>query len=115
MNGFDRVVGGEDNWFHGPRSLPLTPEEYVADLWCEVNALKNAISVPRQKVSNLVNALEQGKVSDKECAVLKRLEEKRGREATQVTELFNDWGGRGYDDSVPREVTKTARSRDRTT
>ena len=32
MNGFDRVVDGEDNWFHGPRSLPLTPEEYVADL-----------------------------------------------------------------------------------
>ena len=22
-------------------------------------------------------------------------------------ELFNDWGGRGYDDSVPGEVTKT--------
>ena len=85
MNGFDRVVDGEDSWFHGPRSLPLTPEEYVADLWCEVNALKNAISVPRQKVSNLINALEQGKVSDEECAVLKRLEEKRGREETQVT------------------------------
>ena len=27
MNGFDRVVDGEDNWFHGPRSLPPTPEE----------------------------------------------------------------------------------------
>ena len=32
MYGFDRVVGGEDNWFHDPRSLSLTPEEYVADL-----------------------------------------------------------------------------------
>ena len=30
-------------------------------------------------------------------------------------ELFNDWGGRGYDDSVPREVNKTASSGDRTT
>ena len=30
-------------------------------------------------------------------------------------ELFNDWGGRGYDDSVPGEVTKTAPSGDRTT
>ena len=30
-------------------------------------------------------------------------------------ELLNDWGGRGYDDSVPREVTKTAPSGDRTT
>ena len=24
MNGFDRVADGEDNWFHGPRSLPPT-------------------------------------------------------------------------------------------
>ena len=47
--------------------------------------MKNAISVPRQKVSNLINALQQGEVSDEECAVLKRLEEKRGREETQVT------------------------------
>ena len=30
-------------------------------------------------------------------------------------ELFNDWGGRGYDDSDPGEVTKTAPSGDRTT
>ena len=29
-------------------------------------------------------------------------------------ESFNDWGGRGYDDSVPGEVTKTATSKDRT-
>ena len=26
INGFDRAVDGEDNWFHGPRSLPLTPQ-----------------------------------------------------------------------------------------
>ena len=30
-------------------------------------------------------------------------------------ELFNDWGGRGYDDFVPGEVTKTAPSGDKTT
>ena len=30
-------------------------------------------------------------------------------------ELFNDWGRRGYDDSVPGEVTKTPSSGDRTT
>ena len=29
--------------------------------------------------------------------------------------LFNDWGRRGYDDSVPGEVTKTSSSGDRTT
>ena len=25
MNGFDRVADGQDNWFHGPCSLPPTP------------------------------------------------------------------------------------------
>ena len=32
MNGFDRVVEGETNWFHGHRSLPSTPEQYAASL-----------------------------------------------------------------------------------
>ena len=85
MNGFDRVADGEDNWFHGPRSLPPTPEKFAADLWCEVNALKDAISMPRQKASNLIDAIEQGKVSDEEFAILKRLVEKRDREAVQMT------------------------------
>ena len=31
------------------------------------------------------------------------------------SEGFNNWRGRGYDDFVPGEVTKTAPSRDRTT
>ena len=30
-------------------------------------------------------------------------------------EGFNDWGGRGYDDFVPGEVTKTAPSGDEST
>ena len=38
-----------------------------------------------QKTMGFINALEQGKVSDEEFAVLKRLVEKRGREAAQVT------------------------------
>ena len=46
MNGFDRVADGEDNWFHGPRSLPPTPEEFTESLWCGVNSLKDAISMP---------------------------------------------------------------------
>ena len=82
MNGFDRVADGEDNW---SRSLPPTPEEYAADLRAEVNTLKDAISTPRQKVSSLINAVEQGKVSDEKFAVRKRLVEKRGRGATQLT------------------------------
>ena len=85
MNGFGRVVDGEDNWFHGPRSLPPTPQELSASLRSDLQKLKDAISMPRQEVSNLINALVQGKVSDEEFAVLKRLVEKRGGEATQVT------------------------------
>ena len=45
MNGFDRVVNGEDNWFYGPCSLPPTPEEFAESLWYEVDALKDAISM----------------------------------------------------------------------
>ena len=41
--------------------------------------------MPRQKFSNLINAIEHGKVNDEEFAILKRLVEKRGREAAQVT------------------------------
>ena len=85
MNGFDRVVDDEDNWFHGPRLLPPTPEKFADELWCEVNALKNAILMPSQKVGDLINAIEQGKVSDEEFAILKRLVENRGREVAQVT------------------------------
>ena len=89
MNGFDRVVDVEDNWFDGPRSLPPTPQEFSASLRSDLQELKNAISMPAenrpwQKTMGFVNALEQGKVSDEEFAVLKRLVEKRGREAAQV-------------------------------
>ena len=35
--------------------------------------------------------------------------------AQQLIEVFNDWRGRGYDDFVPGEVTKTAPYGDRTT
>ena len=31
-----------------------------------------------------------------------------------LSEGFNDWGGRGYDDFVPGEVTKIASSEDET-
>ena len=84
MNGFDRVVDGEDNWFHA-RSLQPTPQEFSASLRFELQKLKDTISMPRQKVSNLINDIEQRKVSDEEFAVLKRLVEKQGREAAQVT------------------------------
>ena len=80
MNGFDRVADGKENWFHGLRSPPSTREEYTASLRSDLQELKDAISMPRQKVRNFINAVEQGKVSDEEFATLKRLVEKRGRE-----------------------------------
>ena len=85
MKGFYRVADSEDSWSHGPRSLPPTPEEYTTSLRSDLQELKDAIWMPKQKVSNPINAVEQGKVSDEEFAVLKRIVEKRGREATQVT------------------------------
>ena len=84
MNGFDQVMDGEDNWFHA-HFLPPTPQELCASLRFELQKLKDAISMPRQKVSNLINKIEEGKVGDEEFARLKRLVEKRGREAAQVT------------------------------
>ena len=77
-HGYDR----DDSWMHGTRLL--SPEEFTQSLWSEVNALKDAILMARQKVRNLINAIEQGKVSDEEFATLKRLVEKRDREAAQV-------------------------------
>ena len=66
------------------RSLSPTSEQYYAGLWSEVNALRDAISTPRQKVSRLINAIEQGKLSAEEYATRKRLVEKRVRETAQV-------------------------------
>ena len=91
MNGFDRVVEGEENWFHGHRSLPLTPEQYiVASLKSELQKLKNAISMPAetetrpwQKTIDFVDGLK-GKLPDEELAVIKRYVDKRSREATQA-------------------------------
>ena len=43
------------------------------------------MSMPRQKVRNLINAIEQDKVNDEEFAMLKRLVEKRDRDAAYAT------------------------------
>ena len=90
-NGFDRVEAVENNWFGDHSSLPPTPEQYYAGLWLEMNALRDAISMPRQKVMQLINAIEQDKLSDDEYAYyLKRLVEKRVRETAQVTAFTRD-------------------------
>ena len=103
MNGFDRVVDGEDNWFHGPRSLPPTPEEFAASLWSEVKTLKDAISMPTRgrfssRAKSFIKEIGQGTVNstdttgqftanmtDEEFVIFKRLVETRCREAVKVT------------------------------
>ena len=88
-NGFDREMEGEESCFTGHRSLPPTPQEYYASLWCEVNALKDAISMPLQLLK-LMNAIEQDTLSDEEYATIKRCMEKRVRETAQVTAVTRD-------------------------
>ena len=92
-NGFDRVADGEDDWFHGPRPLPPTPEQFTQSLWPEVNALKEAISMPArtpwQKTMEFVDGL-QGRLPDEELAVIKRYGERRSREAAQVVAVARD-------------------------
>ena len=89
-NGFDRVEAVEKNWFGDHCSLPPTQEQYYAGLGLEVNALRDATSMPRQKVMQLINAIEKDKLSDEEYATLKRLVEKRVRETAQVTAVTRD-------------------------
>ena len=48
MNGFDRVVEGEKNWFHGHRSLPPAPEQYAASLRLDLKKFQDAISMPAE-------------------------------------------------------------------
>ena len=88
INGFDRVVDDKDNWFHGPHSLPPTPQEFTASLRSDLQELKNAILMPPktrpwQKTTEFVDGLK-GKLPDEEFAVIKRYVEKRSRKAAQA-------------------------------
>ena len=85
-NGFDRVMEGEESCFPSHRSLPPTPQEYYASLWCEVNTLKEAISMPARtpwQTAEFVDGLK-GKLPDWEFAEIKRYVEKRCREEAQA-------------------------------
>ena len=90
-NGFDRVMEGEESCFSGHRSLPPTSQEYYASLWCEVDALKEAISMPArtpwQKTAEFVDGLK-GKLPDWELAEIKRYVEKRCRKEAQAQALM---------------------------
>ena len=86
-NGFDRVEAVEKNRLGDHRSLPPTPEQYYASLWAEVDALKEAISMPArtpwQKTAEFVDGLK-GKLPDWELAETKRYVEKRCRKEAQA-------------------------------
>ena len=85
-NGLDR----DDSWIYGAR--PLSPQEFTAKLWAEVNELKAAISMPvrggplwQEYKRNIIRKIERDEVSDEDFAVIKRLVETRDRDAARVT------------------------------
>ena len=89
MDGFDRIAADDNLW--ASRQLPLTPEQFTQNVWSEVNALKDAISMPAedtmtrpwQKTIDFVDGLK-GNLPDEELAVIKRYVEKRSRETAQA-------------------------------
>ena len=96
MNGFDRVVEGEENYFHVHRSLPPTPEQYAASLRSDLKKVKDAISMPaentvtrpRQKTKDVVDGLRNDSLDELlanfEFARNKEYVEKRSREEAHV-------------------------------
>ena len=96
-HGYDR----DDSWMHS--TFPLSPQEFTASLWSELNALRDAISMSERdrfspRAKSFIKEVGQGTVNstdaigqftanmtDEEFAILKRLVEKRDREAVQVT------------------------------
>ena len=82
-NGFDREMEGEESCFTGHRSLPPTPQEYYASLWCEVNALRDAISIPAKSRPRQKDSMEE-LLAKFDYAEIKRCIDKRRREETQA-------------------------------
>ena len=99
--GYDRNAADDNQWANRP--LPLTPEQFTQSLWSELNALRDVISTPggdsfSPRAKNFIKQIGQGTVNstdaigqstanltDEEFAILKRLVEKRDREAVQVS------------------------------
>ena len=82
-NGFDRVMKGEESCFPGHRSLPPTPQEYYASLWCEVDALKDAISIPAESRPRQIDSMDE-LLAKFEYAEIKRCMDKRCHEEEQA-------------------------------
>ena len=82
-HGYDR----DDSWMH--EILPLSPQEFTASVWSDLQELKDAISMsgkarPWQKTRELLDGLK-GDLPDEELAVIKRYAESRSRKAAQGT------------------------------
>ena len=82
MNGFDRVLEGDENWLHGHRSLPSTPEQHTGSLRSDLIKLKDAISMPdetetrpRQKTRMLLTDSET--IPWTSCLQISNLQESR--------------------------------------
>ena len=107
MNGFDRVVEGEESCFRGHCSLPPTHQEHNASLRHEFQKLKNAILMPneefvrrpvkkrgreaeelQQKMMDVVDGRRSDSLDELlanfEFAIIKEHVEKRSREAAQA-------------------------------
>ena len=82
-HGYDR----DDSWMHSTR--PLSPQQFTASLWSDLQELKDAISIygrarPWQKAKELLDGLG-GDLPDEELAAIKRYVERQSRKAAQVT------------------------------
>ena len=100
-HGYDRITGDDKQW--ASRPLPLTPEQVTQSLWSELKALRDAISMPKgdgfsQRTKSFIKEIGQGTVNstdaigqstanltDAEFVMLKRLVEKRDRDAAHAT------------------------------
>ena len=82
-NSFDRVMEGEESCFPGHLSLPPTPQEYYASLWCEVNALRDAISIPAKSRPRQKDSMDE-LLAKFDYAEIKRCIDKRCREEAQA-------------------------------
>ena len=98
---YDRITADDNQW--ASRPLPLTPEQFTQSLWSELNALRDATSMPEgdrfsPRAKSFIKGIGQGTVNstdaigqstanmtDEELTILRRLVEKRDREAAQVT------------------------------
>ena len=77
------MEGKESCFYHVHRSLPPTPEEYYASLWLEVDALKDAISIPAESRPRQKDSMDE-LLAEFEYAEIKRCMDKRCREEEQA-------------------------------